>query len=252
MFENTNKLIYSFIEGILLGGCAMIFFYLIYKPIIDYLIIITDNLKDKQDILCQALKKIRNIIRIDDELQNEQTKQLKQIRDEINNIKKIINKEDTDSDCPLKYQDNSEDEITSEESDNLSSPKNKPALPVQNHITFPHFIVLNQQNFKQTKLSNSKYELRFIGNDLRLISNQLAKFLKVDIGSCMEFDEGYKIVYDYIQEMEIDNMAEDDKLCKLFGINENEDYEYSDAAMLSTLKQILEPHFKKINYVTDK
>ena len=38
------------------------------------------------------------------------------------------------------------------------------------------------------------------------------------------------------------------KLSKLFGINENEDYEYSTPVLVRFLKKILDPHFKKIDY----
>jgi hypothetical protein len=78
---------------------------------------------------------------------------------------------------------------------------------------------------------------------LILISNQLSKLLKVKSGTCMEFDEAYELIFNYIQDNDIVNLAEDSKLCKLFGINENEDYENSDSTLIKVLKKILEPHF---------
>lgn len=105
--------------------------------------------------------------------------------------------------------------------------------------------VLNLQWCKQTKLTDDTYELRFVGDDLRLISNQLSKFLKVKSGTCMEFNEAYELVFNYIQDNDIINIAEDSKICKLFGINENEDYEASDSTLIKVLNKILEPHFKK-------
>ena len=60
----------------------------------------------------------------------------------------------------------------------------------------------------------------------------------------MEFDD----VYELVQVNDIVNIAEDSILCKLFGINENEDYENSDSKLIKVLKKIIEPHFKKIIY----
>lgn len=60
----------------------------------------------------------------------------------------------------------------------------------------------------------------------------------------MEFDEAYELIFNYIQDNDIVNLAEDSKLCILFGINENEDYENSDSTLIKVLKKILEPHFK--------
>lgn len=247
MFETTldllNQAFDSLINSIYIGLLVYAYLYAFNKPTTVQLTDKTNSLEYKQDILHQAIVKLRNIITIDDNLKQEQTEQLKKIQKEINSIKQILDstqlKKESDSDTSVS---------NSEQEDSIPSPKNKPALPVQNHITFPHFFILNNKNFKQTKLTDDTFELRFIGDDLRLISNQLAKFLKVKSGTCMEFDEAYELVFNYLQDNDIINIAEDSKLCKLFGINENEDYENSDSTLIKILKKILEPHFKKITY----
>jgi len=243
IFDLLAKAFDSLINSIYVGLLVYAYLYALNKPTTDNLIEKTNSLEYKQDILHQAIQKLRNIITLDDSLQQEQTDQLKKIQKEINSIKQILDsnqlKGESDSDAPAS---------DSEQEDSIPSPKNKPALPVQNHITFPHFFILNEKNFKQTKLTDDTFELRFVGDDLRLISNQLAKFLKVKSGTCMEFDEAYELVFNYLQDNDIVNIAEDSKLCKLFGINENEDYENSDSTLIKVLKKILEPHFKKITY----
>jgi hypothetical protein len=241
LFENALNTIGN---SIYIGLLVYSFWYAFYKPTADDLIMRTNNLENKQELLYQAITKVRNIINIDNDLTNDQTEQLKQITKEIQSINKLLNIKQT------KYEDEDEDdddESNGEESDDtIPSPKNKPALPVQNHIAFPHFFVLNDKNFKQKKISDDTYELRFIGDDLRVISNQLAKFIKVKVGTCMEFEEAYNYVYNYIQENDIIDISEDAQLCRLFGITGNEDYEYSDSMLIKVLKKMLEPHFKKI------
>jgi hypothetical protein len=53
------------------------------------------------------------------------------------------------------------------------------------------------------------------------------------------------MVFNYIQEKQIVNIGEDSNLCKLFGINENGDYEFTDTILIKILKELLEPHFKQ-------
>jgi hypothetical protein len=217
--------------------------YALYKPKFDYLEIKIDSLENLQDILHQGLIKLKNIMDTDNDLSNDQTNQLKEIKKEIQVINKILNIKQS-----IKDDESNSDSNDQESDDTILSPKNKPALPVQNHIIFPQFFILNDKNFKQKKISDHTYELRFIGDDLRVISNQLAKFIKVNIGTCMEFEEAYNCVYNYIQDNDIIDISEDTQLCRLFGITGNEDYEYSDSMIIKILKKILEPHFKKITY----
>lgn len=259
MIETLINSLETIINSMYIGLLVYSFWFAFFNPTINDLIYKNNNLEHKQDILHQAIQKLINIINMDNEFQNEQKEHLKQIKQEINAINKILNikykNQDIISTSAIIYDDYSssanESEQASEDSNisNLSQ-KNKPALPIQNHITFPHFFIFNEKNFKQTKLQNNNYQFHFIGNDLRLISNELAKFLKVKSGTCMEFNDVYKIVFNYIQENDIINIAEDSKLCKLFGINENEDYEFinSDPILIKILKKLLEPHFRKITY----
>lgn len=135
----------------------------------------------------------------------------------IDSIKRVINETDSE-----------------EEEDYMNIPKNNLVLPIQNHITFPKFFIFNEKNFKQTTLSDNDYEFRFIGKDLRLISNEL---VKVKSGTCMEFDDVCIPVFNYIQDNDIINIGEDCKLRNLFGINENEDYEYSTTNIIRALKK---------------
>ena len=247
MFETMMPLFETSLNtignSIYVGLLVYSYWYAFYKPTADDLIIRTNNLENKQEILYQAIGKLRNIIEIDKDLSDEQNEQLKQIKQEIKAINKIlqVQNSDTESDTEIVSDDSEEDS-----DDTIASPKNNPALPVQNHIAFPHFFILNDKNFKQTKITHDTYQLRFIGDDLRIISNQLAKFMKVKLGTCMEFDEAYDYVYNYIQENEITNISEDTQLSRLFGMTENEDYEYSDSMLIKVLKKMLEPHFKKI------
>jgi hypothetical protein len=260
MFETMMPLFETSLNtignSIYIGLLVYSYWYAFYKPTADDLIIRTNNLENKQDMLYQAIGKLRNIIEIDKDLSNDQIEQLKQIKKEIQSINKILNikqtkyeDEDDDEEDQDEYDEDEDDDDESnnqESDDTIPSPKNKPALPVQNHISFPHFFILNDKNFKQTKITHDTYQLRFIGDDLRIISNQLAKFMKVKLGTCMEFDEAYDYVYNYIQENEITNISEDTQLSRLFCMTENEDYEYSDSILIKVLKKMLEPHFKKI------
>lgn len=246
MSELINTIINNtYIWILILANC-----YVFCKPQFDYLFKQVNDFEKKQDILYQSILKLKTIIDIDNSLSNEQKEQLNKIKKEISAIKSIIN---NDSDYYKEDSNSEEDQYNNKQdqeelSDSNSSPKNKPVLPVQNHITFPRFFIFNEKNFKQTKLSDNDYEFHFIGKDLRLISNELAKFLKVKTGTCMEFDDAYELVFIYIQDNDITNIGEDSKLSKLFGINENEDYEYSAPVLVRFLKKILDPHFKKIAY----
>lgn len=201
--------------------------YAFCKPQIEYLYKQITDINKKQNILYQSILKLKSIINIDNSFSTEQFDELKK---KIDSIKRVIN--DTDS----------------EEEDSVNILKNNLVLPIQNHITFPKLFIFNEKNFKQTKLSNNDYEFRFIGKDLRLISNELVKFLKVKSGTCMEFDDVCVPVFNYIQDNEITNIGEDCRLRNLFGINENEDYEYSTTNIIRALKKMLEPHCKKVVY----
>ena len=236
--DNFIYLFESIFNSIYVGLLVYSYWNAFCKPTIDNLIAKINNIESKQKLLY--------LISIDDDLNNEQTEHLKQIQKEINSIKKILesNRLDyhLDSDDPVHE---SEDKTSD---DSIPYSKNKLPLHIQNHVTFPHFFIFNKKNFKQTNLHNNTYQLRFIGHDLRLLSNQLAKFLNLNSGTCMEFDEAYNMVYEYIQDADITNIGDDSKLSRLFGISENEDYEFSDSMLIKVLKNLLEPHFKTITY----
>ena len=204
---------YNLIENLYILALVISCCYAMYKPMYTNLINITNNIQNKQDILYKDICKIKTIIDID------------------NNTHSGVSSPDNDS--------SDEENII---------PQNYVTLPIQNHITFPHYWIFNDTNFKQIRLPHNKYEVRIFGNNLRLISNELAKFLKIKKGTCMEFDEGYKYVYEYIQNNEIVNICDDKKLCKLFGLSENEDYEFTDVLLIKNLKKMLEPHFRQITY----
>jgi hypothetical protein len=219
-----------------------------YKYQIDYLTKDVNNVKNEQNKLLQIMIKLRNIIKVGDELTNDQTNQIKKIRKELRKINYILdiksesNNKKTDL---IEYE--IDDTITVDKENNIDiNSIYKITLHQQNHITFPKHLVFNQINLKKTKLSNNNHKLEFIGDDIKLISNELARFLKVQMGTCMEFNDAYEIVYNYIQENDIINISEDSNLCKLFGINENGDYEFTDTILIEILKQLLEPHFRNI------
>jgi hypothetical protein len=215
-----------------------------------------NELHKKYDLLYQSLIKLKNIIHID----NETSHQLVNFRKELNIINKILKiKNSSDSNEDLNSNESevnsnesevnsNESEVNSNDSGTYSIEETKFILPIQTHIEFPEICIFNEKNFKQTKLSNNSYELKFVGNDLRLISNNLAKFLKKKCGTCIEFKEVYKTVFEYIQDKNIINLSDDNNLCKLFGISIYEDYEYTDSDLVLVLEKLLEPHFKKISY----
>jgi hypothetical protein len=224
--------------------------YTKYKYQIDFLTKDVKNVKNEQHKLVQIMIKLRNIIKVGDELTNDQTNQIKKIRKEIRKINNILY---------FKYKKNKligyetndikegEDDIKEGENNNTNFIYNLPiTLHQQNHITFPNHLVFNQINFKKTKLSNNNHKLEIIEDEIRLISNELSNFLKIETGTCMEFNDAYDMVYKYIQENDIINIGEDSNLCKLFGINENGDYEFTDTMLIEILIQLLEPHFKNI------
>ena len=233
MEEFMNNIVQLLFGCLYIGIIIKVYRYSLDNQQIHYMLNTIDKLKTNQDKLFEIIVKIRNIIRVDNDLTNKQTKELKKIRRELHAINYILDiKQIEQIEC---------------ESDNSSS--NSKTFPLslhnQTHITFPNYLVFNESNLKQTKLPNNNHKLEFIGDNVRLISNELAKFLKVEPGTCIEFDDAYEIVFNYIQEKQIVNIGEDSNLCKLFGINENGDYEFTDTILIKILKELLEPHFKQ-------
>jgi len=241
MNETVNLLFYCLYIKILIT----IYRYAIYNPQ-NELFNTIDELKNNQDKLFETIIKLRNIIRFDGELTNKQSIQLKKIKNELRIINNILDiKAETkinNNDASIQIYTEIDNTIQTNNDDNTQLPIK---LHKQEHITFPNYFVFDGINFKKTKLSNNNHKLEIIG-DVKLISNELAKFLKIEIGTCMEFDEVYEKVYNHIQEKQIINIGDDSTLCKLFGINENEDYEFTDTTLIIILKNLLEPHFKNI------
>jgi hypothetical protein len=240
MEEFMNNIVQLLFGCLYIGIIIKVYRYSLDNQQIHYMLDTIDKLKTNQDKLFEIIVKIRNIIRVDNDLTNKQTKELKKIRRELHAINYILDIKQIDSAIEC-------------ESDNSSSNSNtstfKNTFPLslhnQTHITFPNYLVFNESNLKQTKLPNNNHKLVFIGDNVRLISNELAKFLKVEPGTCIEFDDAYEMVFNYIQEKQIVNIGEDSNLCKLFGINENGDYEFTDTILIKILKELLEPHFKQ-------
>lgn len=235
MTQIITTIIYNLLDAVYIGALVFAFCYAICKPIVNKINNTTTDLTRKQDILHQAIVKIRNIIHIDDDLSAEQTEQLQQISDEIKNIKEILN-EDKDN-----------NQNNNDEEDCQPSPKDKLPFHNQTHITFPDFFILSKENCSISYLSRDEsYKINFKGNDLRLLSEQLSTFLIVNHGTCMELDEAFDLVFTYLQDNDITNITDDSLLCKLFGLNENEDYENSDSNIIKLLKKMMEPHLRKI------
>lgn len=137
----------SLINSIYIGLLVYTYLYALNKPTTVHLIEKIKSLEYKQDLLHQAIQKLRNIITLDDSLQQEQTEQLKKIQKEINSIERILDsnrlKDESDSDVQVS---------DSKLEDSIPSQKNNTALPLQNHITFPHFFILNEKNFTPLKI----------------------------------------------------------------------------------------------------
>jgi hypothetical protein len=242
-----SKIIQSFIitfnnitYSIFIGFLTYIYLFIISKPTIDNLVLKINNLEIKQDLLYNSIVELKNIIDMEESECIDHSQQLNEIKNEIQSINKMLDKKDS-----IFYLSESEDE-----EENLSLSKENCVLLSQNHIEFSNKLILNEKNVKQNKLTKDTIQLNFFGEDLRLVSNQLSKFLNIEIGICMEYNEVFEMVFIYVHDNEIINITEDQKLRNLFGLNENMDYEYytnSESNTINFLKKMLEPHLKKIN-----
>jgi hypothetical protein len=224
-----------------------------------------EDLKNKQDILCESISKLKNISDIDNVSTEELRICFKDLKAELDSMYRSFGKridkieedvfksetntsEDQDQD---QDQDEDEDEDYEEES-NLSSnedtesEKNNTILPIQNHITFPHFTIFDDINIKQTKLNKNNTKVKILSDKLKLLSYDLIKYLNIEPGTCMETDEVHKIVIENFKKAGMidkkNKIRMIPKLQKLFGISENEDYEIT----VSNLTSYLAPHLKEI------
>lgn len=239
-----------------------------------------NTLKTQQDILYEAIKKLKNIIDIDSSSSSEQLKsrfnhiksdldsmyrtfgkRLDKIDDELSSKSYSYNhtykresedeQEDEEEDISEEEdeQDDSEEEDVSEEEDikenesNISSSNNSKSnnsnciLPIQNHITFPHFIIFRSNNSNKRPVTDKK-------KLPKLVSHQLCEFLGCEPGTTMHEQDVYTDVLKLIKgNKKITRLYKIKivpKIQKLFGISENEDYEITP----ENLPNFLKPHIK--------
>ena len=180
-----------------------------------------DDLTNTQDILYRSIQTLKTITDID-----------KQHKTDL---------------CEEENKDSEEENKDSEEEDICP---NIEVLPIQNHITFPQFIIFNDDNYKVSRTKSRDRELK---NDTRILSEQVDKFLDKKIGTCMTFDETYELIWQYIglhcnigTQCHLKGFTKyielDPNLRQLFGITEYEDYELTT----ETLPKYLEPHLKRL------
>ena len=178
-----------------------------YRKLIYPLINEINELKKKQDILYESIQKLKIVIDIDKDTKDKLSTDLKMLKREL-----------------------FRNEINSE-----TSSEEKDILHIQTHITFPQSTYFEESNYKLTK---NKSNCKKLKDDTRVISNQLAKFLNKQLGTCMTFNEAYTRIWDMLGSDSL-LFIFGNKLRKLFGIYENEDYEITR----ENLSNYLEPHF---------
>jgi len=95
IIEIFNTITKSLVNSICIGFLAYTVVNLFYQPRFDLVNRRIRNLENKQELLYQAIGKLRNIINIDNEvnnnLNNKQIKHLEEIKKEIKSINKILN-----------------------------------------------------------------------------------------------------------------------------------------------------------------
>jgi hypothetical protein len=246
MFVTIANLIPVLINFLFDGIYISFWFFLIgreyYGKFISPLITEINDLKKKQDILYESMQKLKIIIDIDKDTEDDMSTNIKMLKRDLDSTYRVFSKrldkieeEVYVNESNISDKDESNTEKSNEESTEQSGDE-KDILPIQNHITFPHFTIFEDSNYKLTKKKSPFKELK---EDTRLLSDQLAKFLNKKWGSCMTFNEVYTPMWE-----QLDSQSElfDNKLRKLFGITENEDYEITS----SNLSKYLEPHLKKL------
>jgi hypothetical protein len=223
-----------------------------------------NTLKTKQDILYEAIQKLKNIIDIDNNSTSENLKRrFNYIKSDLDSmyrsfgqrIDKIEHElssksypyknkykegEDEDEDEEedeeeQEYEEEDEDEEQEDDESNVSSNNVSESndsnciLPIQNHITFPHFNIY-KRNF------NKKYS--------KLLSYQLCEFLGCQPGTNMTEEDVnadvLKLIKGNKKKTRLYKIKIVPKIQKLFGISENEDYEITP----KNLSKFLKPHFK--------
>lgn len=105
----------------------------------------------------------------------------------------------------------------------------------KNTITFPHFTLFNDGNYEPKK-HNGYRELK---PDLYLLSEQLAKYLDKENGTCMTFDEIYIPILSYLNNFK----KYPNTLINILRIPENENHDIT----LDIFKKHIQSHLTKVN-----
>ena len=203
-----------------------------------------DDLTNTQDILYRSIQTLKTITDIDKQHKTDLCNQVKDIKAELDTLR--ITFETRINKIEKEYK--SEEENKDSEEEDICP--NIEVLPIQNHITFPQFIIFNDDNYKVSRTKSRDRELK---NDTRILSEQVDKFLDKKIGTCMTFDETYELIWQYIglhcnigTQCHLKGFTKyielDPNLRQLFGITEYEDYELTT----ETLPKYLEPHLKRL------
>jgi hypothetical protein len=110
-------------------------------------------------------------------------------------------------------------------------------LPIQNHITFPHFVMYRNNYTNKTYSKDNKLP--------KLLSHQLCEFLNCEIGTSMYEEDVYvdvlKLIKGNKKMTRLYKIKIVPKIRKLFGISENEDYEITP----ENLPKFIKPHIKQ-------
>jgi hypothetical protein len=120
---------------------------------------------------------------------------------------------------------------------------NSKLFPLQNHISFPTNVIINNDLFKLMK----KKPCSSLAHP-KLLSDNLCKFLKLPIGTCLKNAEIIALMNQYFYDNQLFSTSNptliemNSKLYKLFGTTEHEDYELT----INNLEEYLLPHLKTI------
>lgn len=277
MFANLYNLIPIILNAAFETFYICAWFYFLsrefYKIFVHPLKEEINTLKTQQDILYASIKKLKDIIDIDNNSTTEKLKsrfghiksnldsmyrafgqRLDKIEDELLYKNYAYNKEETETETEDEFEDEEENELqekgdeeqvdeeeddeedeeaetTKISSNNVSETNSSNCiLPIQNHITFPHFNIFKKNN------CNNKYA--------KLLSYQLCEFLGCEAGTNMTEEDVYADVLRLIKgNKKMTRMYKIKivpKIQRLFGITENEDYEITP----ENLSKFLKPHFK--------
>ena len=103
IIEIVNCIIKSLVNMLCIGLLAFTVVNTVYQPRFDLLNRRLRTLENKQELLYLAVGKLRNIINIDNtinnDLNNKQIKKLEEIKKEIQSINKILNITENDDKC---------------------------------------------------------------------------------------------------------------------------------------------------------